>query len=105
MQTILFFHESLNFNQYKYFLRNICFLFFLVCLLFARLVDGLRNHDPRESKPSKSLRDHTWPVPHQPLTWMEFLGVSSRLSQVSNLGLLEERKPQNLVALAGLDLS
>jgi len=32
----------------------------------------LRNHNPGESKSSKSPEDHTWPGSHQPLTWMVF---------------------------------
>jgi hypothetical protein len=33
----------------------------------------LRNHDLGASKSSKSPGDRTWPEPHQPLTWMDFL--------------------------------
>jgi len=61
----------------------------------------LRNHDPWESEPSKSLGDQTQPGPHQPLTGWIFWCL---LPSSPNLGNYAERGPLKPITLTGFDM-
>lgn len=56
------------------------------------------------AKPSKSPKDCTRPGPHQPLTSLDFLGVSYWPQWVSKLGQLTDRNPWNPITLMIFDL-